>query len=805
MKKRPLVSIFLAYAAGLLLGRFLSLPAATYLIAALILLSAGGVIYYILRKPLIIPVGILLVLIPLGGWRQKINAPPSGMPLLQQLADNNRYKIKGRIISFPQQYNSRKQFKLDVKEIISQEGKVYPVAGQIQVNVYNKQFVPEYGADLEIITRLRPVPAYRNPGGFNYRDFMSRRNIYGSATIYKPDQIIHVEKGNGNIILSWVYGLKTRLSRFLRENTQQPYQGILRTILLGEKSSFSPRIQEQFRQTGTAHILSISGLHLSFVALLIFRILRMSVLWGLPPRHLLQLGKYYKPSQLAAFFSLPFLIFYTLLVESPVATVRALIMVSVYLLGIIIERDRDLFNSLAFAALVILIWQPGAWIEVDFQLSFVTVFFLFAAIYLPQPPLPIPAWLFQGLTVPIIASLAVSPLTAYHFQQISLIGFIANIIIVPLSSLLIPIGLVAAFASLLAVTLGQILVAPALWLLQLILYLTQFFSQIPLAAINLSPPTIPQVVSIYALLFALLQLPHTRLAYYAILPLIFITGMVFRPQAASIHPGLEITVLDVGQGDSTFIKFPNGENMLIDGGGVPNDRFDIGAQVVAPVLRYKQVKRIDTMILTHPRSEHLNGLKAIIRQFPVGRILEALPFQDADCKEYDSRSYRQFKELATQKRVAQQYIYGGQELTIDQAQIIFLHPPQEGFKGGISDQSLVFKLRYKRFSLLFTGDLTRRGQKYLAKTRPQDLSAMILKAPYHGAAQAFYPPFSDLVNPKAVIFTAAFHNRYRHPNRKHLDYYHQTGAQIYRTDYHGAILINTNGHDYRISIAADAS
>ncbi len=797
MKQRPLLFLLLAYLAGLALNYNLSL---SIIGVSVLLLSLTAVfVYKVKNSPRTAAWILLFSVVFLAAGRRQISKPVFSSRHISNFANAQKYLIQGRLSAPPREYGYKKQFILSAERLY-RKGRVSAVEGKIQVNAYLPDLSLTYADRVKFWGRLRPPLAFRNPGGFNYAKYLARRGIFATASISSPRQIVLHEKLSGNWVFNNIYKFKSQLSNFLRSQTTQPRQGLLRTVLLGEKSSLSPNIRSRFTKAGIAHLLSISGLHLGFFAFLIFQLLRGSLLWGLPPATLERLGACCKASQLTAALTIPCLILYVLLVGGRTATIRALIMVSAYLISILLERERDLYNTLALAALIILIWRPSSIMEVDFQLSFGVVFFLITAVELTPKSKRTYIWLFNALIIPLVASLAAGPLTALHFQQISVTGFAANILIVPLASLLIPLGMLACCASLLHTVMGGVLLAPCLWLLRLILFLADIFSRFPGAGTHVFPPTIWQLSAYYLLLYAGLKSFRSKTARRVVLPLLIITGFAsWRPSADNNHERMRVTYIDVGQGSASLIEFPTGQTMLIDGGGSSNDRFDIGANVVAPLLRYRGVKRIDTMVLTHPHPDHLNGLKSVLRQFEVGEIWEGCQPEEDNWQKFNSHSYRRFKILAAKFKVPCRRLAAKQKFRFGEVSVQALHPPAKGFRSGVNDQSLVLRLRYKNVSFLFAGDITAKGQKYMVKSHADTLSSTVLLAPHHGALDGYQTDFLNSVKPETAVFSAGRFNKYRHPNRRVLKAYNERRIQGYRIDTQGAVTITTDGVNYETS------
>jgi competence protein ComEC len=275
--------------------------------------------------------------------------------------------------------------------------------------------------------------------------------------------------------------------------------------------------------------------------------------------------------------------------------------------------------------------------------------------------------------------------------------------------------------------------------------------------------------------------------------------LVFWNLRDSFQKDLRLTFIDVGHGDSILIEFPGGNKMLIDGGGLYEDRFDIGKNVIAPFLWKKKIQRIDTLVLTHPDPDHLKGLNFIASQFSIGQFWDN-GFQTG------SEPYLQLKKTLYEKKVKTQSLH---EETppqiINGVEISILNPPvwntaQRKGKNllDLNNSSLVMKLRFKNVSILLAGDIGIEAEgQMLRKGFP--LHAEILKIPHHGSSSSSSPPFLDKVNPTYAILSVGQRSIGRLPNPEVLERYERLGAKIFRTDRHGAITVVTDGDGVKVT------
>jgi competence protein ComEC len=280
--------------------------------------------------------------------------------------------------------------------------------------------------------------------------------------------------------------------------------------------------------------------------------------------------------------------------------------------------------------------------------------------------------------------------------------------------------------------------------------------------------------------------------------LVFVFDLVYWNLRDSFRKDLQLTFIDVGHGDSILIEFPGWNKMLMDGGGLYDDRFDIGKNVIAPFLWKKKIKRIDTLVLTHPDPDHLKGLTFIASQFSIGQFWD-------NGIQTESESYLQLRKILNEKKIRIQSLHEGTPpQIINGVEISILNPPtwnptQRKGKNlyDLNNSSLVMRLRFKNVSILLAGDIGKETEEQMLK-KGFPLQADILKIPHHGSSSSSSPPFLDRVNPTYAILSIGQRNIGRLPNPEVLERYERLDTKLFRTDRHGAITVVTDGSGVKV-------
>lgn len=555
------------------------------------------------------------------------------------------------------------------------------------------------------------------------------------------------------------------------QNGFSPNGAIFEALLLGERGRIPDAVSRSFQNAGIYHLFAISGAHIAIFSFLLFSFFRAI----------------YISKRLSYSLLIGFLLFYVLLVEGRPSVLRATIMTVAYLLGKLLWRDINLINTLSFSAFILLIANPANLFDPGFQLTFmatlsIILFYPRIINRLPRLPLRIT----EIFTLSLTAQLGVLPIIAFFFNRVSFSGLLLNLVAIPLVALIMAIGYLFLPFSFLSSFLANILARSASFLINLLLGISHLHDQASQLASRTPAPHLWMVYGYYLFLgLLLLPVKHTRTRLVASgCFFLFLFSIVFYP-FPSYSKNLRLTFIDVGQGESILVEFPGTTKMLIDGGGVPDDSFDIGENVVSPFLWRKGIKKIRYLVLTHPHPDHVNGLKAVARNFKIGEFWEGYSVLEND-------SYARFLNCLN-PGVPRKRMFEDDQIILKDVLIRFLHPPKkEPFVERVhNDHSLVMSISSRSNSFLLTGDIGKNVEKRLVENHSL-VKSQVLKSPHHGSHSSSSSEFLDAVSPEIVVISVGRGNRYGLPNTEVLARYSSHGANVYRTDLHGAVEITAS-------------
>jgi competence protein ComEC len=381
------------------------------------------------------------------------------------------------------------------------------------------------------------------------------------------------------------------------------------------------------------------------------------------------------------------------------------------------------------------------------------------------------------------------PMVAYHFGQLSLAGFLSNPIMVPIVGLLVvPLGLMIALLSLLLP--GAAL--PFLWLAEslvsLVLWMVRFFSAFPFASVAIPPPNFFEAGIGYLVILTVFVVRRKVLLYCAlgVAAVGLIGSSIYWWHERWRRTDLRITHLAVGHGDAAVVELPGSKVLLIDAGGAASGGFDTGESIVAPFLRSRRIRKVDYLLVTHPRVDHYGGMKTIVEKFAPSEFWSGP-------NEGRTRRYQELEAALKVSGTKQVFLSSRDPCrTFEQVTLCVLYPPE----GKTADTSLVIRLSFGQVHFLFTGDIEAEDEMALLQNRT-DLPSTVLKVPRHGSRTSSSEDFIAMVKPKLAIVSVGRRNSYGLPQEEVLARYAAAGAQMLRTDQDGAIIIETDGGQLR--------
>ncbi len=798
MIKRPLIPLCLSFIGGIWIGYIGIPPKPPYLIALTLLIIAlifsSLFLSFRLRVPnfmvIFFLVGILLV--------QNKDRHSD----LSSLANRGaKVMIEGTVKEQSRISNEVGRFVLRADRVFV-DGVGREAGEDLQVNIYQNIRAFSPGEKIRFPARLRPFNNFNNPGRYDYELAMKLRGISCAASVSDGRRVVLIGEGELEFPLELLEKVRRPIRRLFHANLSPRNGALFQALILGERQGIGPELREPFNKTGLGHVLAVSGLHIGFVAWLAFTLVRglLSLSYSLALKTDIR--------KVAAIITIFPVVAYTCLAGLHVSSQRAMIMVLAYLISIIIGREKEVWSTLSLAALVVLALNPYALFTISFQLSFcavVGILWLAPILYRKIPMLeegggvrnailqPLYAH-FMGLSVVTLSAVMfLLPIIGFYFHRVSLVSIPANLTVVPILGFwVIPMGLLAAM-SLPIPFLADFFIGFGALGLDGMMGVIHFWGRFPWAAFWVITPSLLEGLLFYGLLligFSVKQRSWRRIGLLLIL-FLFAGDISYWVYKTRFNTTFTVTYLDVGQGNAALIQFPGKERMLIDGGGFSRDNFDVGRMVVAPFLFRSKILQIDYLVLTHPQSDHMNGLRFIASNF---RPKEFWHNGDKGV----SRSFKDLMKILDDKRtnkLTPADWKGGRE--ISGVRIELLHPLSErgetalSHRGlGLNDNSLVLKFSYGGKSFLFPGDLERAGEEVVMSTSGSLLESDILLAPHHGGRSSSSESFLERVRPSICVISSGSGNRFSFPHPETLQRFTDIGCRTIRIDQMGAVEIS---------------
>jgi competence protein ComEC len=693
-----------------------------------------------------------------------------------------------------------------------------------------------YGSHIEFQGKVRQPHNYNDPGAFDAVHYLARQEIYWDAA--GDASTVRVLPGRcGNPAARFIFGIRSAaLNRLGTLYANDAYtNGMMQAILIGATAKLDRMWTEDYRSTGTFHALVISGSHVAVLAGVLLLFLRICAV----------------PRGAAVLLTILTAWLYAGVTGWQAPVLRSAAGMSLYGFGRLFFREGRLLNILAAVALIFVIADPEQLFDASFQLSFLAVAligaFVVPALDATSGPLArglkdlddinkdvrlppksaqfrlemrllartlaltpgIPAKV-AGFIVVVTARLCLYlwdifitsffiqiglalPMIVY-FHRLSASGLTANAIVVPVLSAIVPLGFLAVAAN------SAILAHLCAWLLSLAKIAVGFHARwepdwrIP------APPFWLAAIFAVALILAAWRMKPRRWNVYAgwLAIAIALAVIVIHPFAPVVERGkLELSVIDVGQGDSLLVAFPQGPLMLVDAGGIPSfgrtrkPGIDIGEDVVSPYLWSRSIKHLDVVVMTHAHEDHMGGMSAVLRNFRPRELWTGAT--------QDSPEWRSIRDAAQRLRIPIRHQQRGAPFAFGGATLEILAPGPEYLPAAApkNDDSLVMRVRFGSTSFLLTGDMEKRIERELG-----DLGLLqhddVLKVGHHGSRTSSTPMFLALERPAFGVISAGFDNSYGHPHPLTLEALAEQKVQVYRTDERGLVTIRSDGRRLQI-------
>jgi competence protein ComEC len=907
-RRSPLLAAALCFALGEALTQIphtAPRPAVLLIVGTCIL--AGLTLLALRRAPGTAVPAVLAVWMAAGLWSAQIEPAPAPQTGLLAYADGLSRAVEARVVrirtlpaasgavdsdSDPDQWDESAgaaghgapstSVDLDVtaiEEVTPDTSHMLPIAGGVRATLFashdsQRPSALHCGDLVQLPLRLRAPERYRDPGVWQYADYLLDQHI--AATANAPAarlrvlpsvrssfgatiqcRIFAAQRWASTRLLVYVLAAPNRHMPALLRLTPED-AGMLNAMLFGDRSRLTRTLRAGFERTGSFHLFVVSGMHVALLAGMLFWLARR-----------LRLRNW-----IATLVTLALVSGYALITGFGVPVQRALLMTAVFLIARLLSRERNTLNALGAAALVVLIGAPHALFEASFQMTFLAIVAI-AGIAIPlgersflpyahaarnlrlmwvDTSLPprlaqfrvmvrlgceavaeafgprvraLPAWLIRTalfsaelVLIGLVAEAVMVLPMALYFHRATVFALPANMVSIPLVAVLAVLGLATFLASFLSPFLAALPGAALAMLLHSITGIIHRISSVQAADLRVPGPTIAHALAASSCFaFCCWAVRRTRAAaWIAVFMLPVATAIVLWPAPPQVRSNrLEVTAIDVGQGDSLFVVAPDGRTMLVDAGGPtgaaanaenvsqlgPENGFDTGEEVVSPYLWSRQLRRLDVVALTHAHSDHMGGMPAVLRNFRPRELWVAV--------DPDSAPYRALLAEAVSLGIRVRHLRAGDRMNWGGVDISVLAPEPAYANPGppVNDDSMVMRMQFGRGSALLEGDAEAPSESAMAAAALSGSGLAVgpdtlLKVGHHGSRTSTTPEFLSLVNPQDAVISVGRNNTFGHPRREVIARLAAEHARIFRTDQTGltTFLLSDDG---RISVLPAAS
>ncbi len=691
-----------------------------------------------------------------GLWRLVRQVPPGSRPA----------RLVGIVRGDGRVADGRLTFFLDV-ESVEVNGRLEPVDGRARVEVGGEWPKPR----LLDGSRVAVWAALRAP-----RRVEGVRAGLAASGYAKSARLLEQGPGGAGPVRRWAADLRARAGdAFSRSMPAGTERGLVRAMVLGDRSEIDETTAEAFRSSGTYHVLALSGAQVALLAGLVIGALRFvrASPWTLALVTAVAIG------------------FYSLFVGGDVPVVRAALMASAVLVGRALELDADAANLLGVAALVLLAHRPASAADVGFQLSFgATLGILALSGPLTRGVRRLPLRLDLAIAASIAAQCALAPILAGWFHRLAPAAVLLNIAAVPLSGAV----LLAGLGVLVAAPLGPVpaqLAGDVAWVAAHALRLSGDLGPLePWLDLRVAAPTFP-ALALHAGGLALLFRGQRNAGLGLLLAchLALVAGRLSRPADGRLH----LAVIDVGQGDALLLRSPSGRALLVDAGGSRDSRFDPGETRVAPHLWREGVRRLDAIVVTHAHPDHVGGAPFLLHAFRVDELWEGpAPLADP--------AWRRVDAALREGGAARVSVAAGMHRTWDGVQLSVTGPrkPRRPPRSVRNEDSVVLDVSLGEIHLLLTGDVEGEAERWLSVP-----GSFVVKVPHHGSRSSSGSAFVASAGARLAVVSAGAHNPFGHPHPEVVERYRRSGALLLRTDRDGTVSVATDGQRVWVRTAGE--
>lgn len=770
------------YLAGILLSSYLINVNIYYVVSiSILLITSSFFIFKDKEKSVISTICTLLFL--LGIYLTDICKPIPSLNDLSFTAPQKKYVTQGIVISEAQKDLNKISFDFSPD--------LENTSGKVKIFIYDDKVKLNYGDRILLQGKLSIPSDSPNPNEFSYKRYLELKNIFSIISVNSSQDFVVIEKESIKDFDYYIIKTKENILSILFKKLPQDSASLLSSLIFGAKASpVNKDISEDFLNLGLAHVLAASGMQVSLIVslgLLITKKLKLNI-------------------KLSSSLVAVTVIFYMLLTGLPPSILRAGLVSLIILVIGAFKEDADSMSILFFAVLLLTLFDPFLIYDLGFIFSILATFsllYLAPIIYKKMDFLP--DFFAQIFSVILSAQLFVLPVQIMYFPQFSPLFVISNLI----ASLFVDI---LTYMVLFTVVFGNIFSFIAdfmsiflVFLINIFIYIINYLSNLPFSLIYLGRLNLIDVLSLYSLFFLFIELVKREREYYLKSYSIIFLSLGFSISSSySVYNYfyekdlLKINFINVGQGDSTFIQTPQGKNILIDCGqsfelvkNGKNIKFNAGEKYIIPYLRHLGINKLDTLVVTHPDSDHVGGCESILNTFEVKEVWDSGQTDE-------STIYQSFIENVLKNDIVLKTVSKGQKYTENNLSIEVINDTKSDFsKSYNNNNAIVLKLIHNKKSFLFTADIEKESESKLIDDNV-DLKVDVLKVGHHGSKTSSTQEFLEKVKPEVSVISVGENNIYHHPSKSVIERLNSFKTKIYRTDKDGGIVIKSDGENLDI-------
>ena len=806
--KRPILIIAIGYIIGILGGLYLEK-------SMVLFLSCIAIIIFIIKRKKSWKIGrykryiklyinnkaiIILIITAIISSIIIYQKEKEYKKIENELCKTEDIVIKGKIKRETKTKEYGKIYKVQIEEITQNGKEIKAQKKNIYIQENKTKIKLQYGDIIEVKGKYEEPESRRNYKGFDYKLYLKTKNILGTLKSTNIKKVSHKIENPIEYIESKSIKLSENLKQKANNILPQEIASIFIGIILGDRTEIPEEAIENFRNANMSHILAVSGMHMSYLILLATQII----------------GKLIGKKQ-SYYISIILIIEYMFLTGFSASIIRAGIMGIILISSKIFYKNNDILTNIAISALIILLKNPYTILDLSFQFSYggtigIILFQKFISKNFLEKIIKSKK-IIEIISVTISAQIIILPISIIQFNKLNIYFILTNLIIGFIIGPVMACGFIFLITLIINVKTAQIF-SIILQIAIKALILTSQIAKLPYSNIYLPTPNFIQIIiyflSIHIFMF-IYYIYNTKNKTQIVKRFRNIISMIkfylkyrMKPKTKSrtkiisiiiialimvmqiIPKDLKVYFVDVNQGDSTFIVTPKGKTILIDGGG--SSYTNVGKNTLLPYILDRGYTKIDIAIISHMDLDHCDGIIYLMDKIKIKTIIIGKQYEESD-------NYKRFVKLAKEKRIEVKIVEAGENINIERnVNLDILWPDSKNkiSENAINNNSLVFKLKYKKYSILFTGDIEEIAEKAILERYKNMLQSTILKVAHHGSKTSTTAEFLKAVKPRYALIGVGKNNKFGHPSENTIKKLKEMKVKIFRTDELGEITIKMN-------------